>query len=47
MKILEAICFFSFIAAWMAAECIPLCAVLFGVCFFSGFICSKEAKDEP
>lgn len=48
MKILEAICFFSFIAAVLVAENIPLCAVLFGVCFFSGFICSKkEAKDEP
>ena len=38
MKILEAICFFSFIAAVLVAENIPLCAVLLLLSFSAGIV---------
>jgi hypothetical protein len=38
MKTLEAICFFGIIAAWVAAENIPLCAVLLVISFAAGII---------
>ena len=38
MKTLEAICFFGIIAAWIAAENIPLCAVLLILCFSAGIV---------
>ena len=43
MKLLEAICFFGLIGTWIAAECIPVCVLLFAVSTVSGIICIKEA----
>ena len=43
MLILEAICFFGFIATWAAAENIPLCAVLFAAAVGAGFLCLRQA----
>lgn len=43
MLILEAICFFGFIAAWLAAENIPLCAVLFALSIGAGFFLIRQA----
>lgn len=44
MKVIEAICFFSFMAAWMAAECIPLCVLCFAVSLGCGILCAKEVE---
>ena len=38
MKTLEAICFFGIIAAWIAAENIPLCAALLLISFSAGIV---------
>ena len=38
LEILKAVCFFSMIAAWIAAENIPLCAVLLILCFSAGIV---------
>lgn len=43
MKLLEAICFFGFIGIWIAAECIPVCVLLFAVSAVSGIVLMKEA----
>ena len=38
LEILKAVCFFSMIAVWIAAENIPLCAVLLVLCFSAGIV---------
>ena len=42
MKVIEAICFFRFVAAVLVAENIPLCAVLLAVSLGCGIVCAKE-----
>ena len=44
MKIIEAICFFGMIAAWIAAENIPLCAFFLILCFTAGIIVGAKAE---
>lgn len=41
---LEAICFFSFIATWIVAENIPLCALFMAVFFMTGFVLERQAE---
>ena len=43
MLILEAICFFGFIATFAAAENIPLCAVIFSISVGAGFLWLRQA----
>lgn len=42
--ILEAICFFGMIAAWIAAENIPLCAFFLILSFTAGAIYGAKAE---
>ena len=44
MKIIEAICFFGMIAAWIAAENIPLCTFFFILSFTAGIIAGAKAE---
>ena len=38
LEILKAVCIFSMVAAWIAAENIPLCAVLLLLSFSAGIV---------
>ena len=44
MKIIEAICFFGMIAAWIAAENILLCVIFLSLSFIAGIIAGAKAE---